>query len=275
MTRKRLALVASAIVAGALLAAPVLAQEVSFKDPTGDDNGPGAYTYPTDAVYKAGSFDLTSFSLKERAKKTDVEVGVNSTLEDPWKMGGGFSVQMVFIFIDTDGKEGSGYTDGLAGLNVKFAAGGAWDKCIILSPQPQGRVRSEIEAKVPAEMRKAIIVPVKTKGAGRTISATIDTAELGEGDPSTWGYQVLMQSNEGFPDKADLLTRKVNEYEGQHRFGGGNDGDCDTHVMDCLAGDGMGDKAEVDAQHTMLTSECNADGTAKRMAELTMVHVKK
>jgi carbohydrate-binding DOMON domain-containing protein len=268
-------LVASAIVAGALLAAPVLAQEVSFKDPTGDDNGPGNYTYPTDAVYKAGSFDLTGLRLKERGKKADVEVDVNSTLEDPWKMGTGFSVQMVFVFIDTDGKDGSGFTDGLPGLNVKFAAAGAWDKCIILSPQPQGRVRSEIEAKVSAEMRKAIIIPVKAKGAGRTLSATIDTADLGGGDPTTWGYQVLMQSNEGVPDKTDLLTRKVNEYEGQHRFGGGNDGDCDPHVMDCLAGDGMGDKAEIEAQHTMLASECNADGTSKKMAELAMAHVKK
>lgn len=275
MTRKRWTLIASAVLAGALLAAPVLAQEASFKDPTGDDNGPGSYTYPTDGVYKAGSFDLTGFRLKERGKKADVEVDVNSTLEDPWKMGTGFSVQMVFIFIDTDGKDGSGFTDGLPGLNVKFAGAGAWDKCIILSPQPQGRVRSEIEAKVSADMKKAIIVPVKVKGAGRTLSATIDAADLGEGDPSTWGYQVLMQSNEGFPDKTDLLTRKVNEYEGQHRFGGGNDGDCDPHVMDCLAGDGVGDKAEIDAQHTMLAYECNPDGTSKKMAELTMVHMKK
>ena len=166
MTRKRWALIASAVLAGALLAVPVLAQEVSFKDPTGDDNGPGSYTYPTDAVYKAGSFDLTGFTLKERGKKTDVSVDVNSTLEDPWRMGTGFSVQMIFIFIDTDGKDGSGFTEGLPGLNVSFAPAGAWDKCIILSPQPQARVRSEIEAKVPAAMQKAIIVPVKTKGAG-------------------------------------------------------------------------------------------------------------
>jgi hypothetical protein len=39
----------------------------------------------------------------------------------------------------------------------------------------------------------------------------------------SWGYQVLMQSNEGYPDKKDLLTRKVNEVNGEHRFGGGND----------------------------------------------------
>ena len=95
--------------------------------------------------------------------------------------------------------------------------------------------------------------------------------DLGAGDPAKWGFQVVMQSNEGFPDKADLLTRKVNEFEGQHRFGGGNDGDCDPHVMDCLAGKGTGDKSELDAQHKMLAYECNPDGTSKKMATLSMI----
>jgi hypothetical protein len=45
---------------------------------------------------------------------------------------------------------------------------------------------------------------------------------------------VLIQSNEGFPDSKDLLTRRVNESEGPHRFGGGTDYDNDPHVMDIL-----------------------------------------
>ena len=80
-----------------------------------------------------------------------------------------------------------------------------------------------------------------------------------------------MQSNEGFPAGNDLLTRKVNEYEGQHRFGGGNDGDCDPHVIDMLAGSGKGDASEAKAQHDMLKYECGADGTSKTKATLTMV----
>ena len=39
-------------------------------------------------------------------------------------MGGGFSVQMVFIFIDT--KEG-GFKEGVPGTNVTFADGNEWD----------------------------------------------------------------------------------------------------------------------------------------------------
>lgn len=254
----------------ALVAASAAAQEVTFKDPTGDDFGPGSYTYPTDTVYKAGSFDLVSFALEASGKKANVAVGVNSALEDPWGMKVGFAVQMVFVFIDTDHKEGSGFTDGIPGTNVKFGAADAWDKAIILSPQAAARVRTEVETKAPS-MMSAILVPGRTKGTGRAISGSVDLADLGGGDPATWGYQVVVQSNEGFPESAEVLTRRVNEYEGQHRFGGGNDGMCDPHVMDVLAGKGEGAAGEADAQKEMLKFECNADGTSKQMATLTMV----
>jgi glycerol uptake facilitator-like aquaporin len=34
-----------------------------------------------------------------KGDKAEFQVGVNSALEDPWGMGNGFAVQMVFIFI--------------------------------------------------------------------------------------------------------------------------------------------------------------------------------
>jgi hypothetical protein len=80
-----------------------------------------------------------------------------------------------------------------------------------------------------------------------------------------------MQSNEGFPAKTDLLTRRVNEFEGQHRFGGGNDMDCDPHVMDILASPANGGADEVAAQHEMLAYECDLDGNAVKSATLRMV----
>jgi carbohydrate-binding DOMON domain-containing protein len=255
--------------AGLLLAGAALAQSgVSFKDPIGDDNGPGTYTYPTDAVYKRGSFDMTGFDVKVSGKKVDFAVTFNANLEDPWRMGTGFSVQMVFIFIDN--KEG-GFKEGPPGTNVTFADGNEWDKMVILSPQPPGRVKNEVEQKMPAAQQSAVVIPNRVKGSGRTISASVDLDQLGGGDPSQWGYQVIIQSNEGFPEGKDLLTRKVNEYEGQHRFGGGTDTDCDPHVMDILAGNGTGAADEVQAQHDMLKYECNPDGSAKQLAVLKMV----
>ena len=268
MVRTRL--VSAALVALAAFAAR--AQEVVFKDPVGDDNGPGKYVYPTDKVYKPGSFDLTELRVTQKGDKVTFAISVNSDLEDPWAMPApaNFSVQEAFVFVKT-GK--GGFTKGIPGLNVQFGPEDAWNKCVILSPQPAGRVKAEARDKA-ADLKEGIVVPPETTGKGRTITATVDKKDLGDGDITKWGYQVAMQSNEGFPDKTDLLTRKVNEFEGQHRFGGGTDFDCDPHVMDVLAGQAKGDKSEIDEQHKMLAYECNPDGTAKKTATLKMVYRK-
>lgn len=239
-----------------LLLAGVASAQVSISDPTGDDHGPGEYVYPTDAVYTKGSFDLTSLEISTKGKRAIVEASLAGALSDPWGMGNGFATQMIFVFVDN--AEG-GHTNSLPGLNVEFAADSAWDKVIILSPQPKGRVLQEVEAKASA-WGDSIVVPTRTTASGTTITGQVKLAELGEGDPADWGYQVIVQSNEGFPGEGDLLTRKVNEFEGQHRFGGGTDYDCDPHAIDILG------------DHAQLQYECEADGTAKKMA--TLSHVK-
>ena len=222
------------------LSAPAAAENskgFKLSDPSGDDKGPGNYTYPTDAVYKPGSFDITDFEVVPGANQTEFRITVRTRIEDPWDSpawgGNGFSVQMAFIHIDTDHKKGSGVQDGLPGTNVRFAEDEAWDRAIIVSPQGATRVNSEIGLKA-SQWKEKIIVPKVTRAQGKTLIAVVDNAQLGGPPQTTWGYQVLMQSNEGFPDKKDLLTRKVNEFEGQHRFGGGSDYDNDPHVMDIL-----------------------------------------
>lgn len=251
-------------------AAPAAPFAVKVTDPTGDDDGPGTYTYPTDAVYKPGSFDLTEFEVVPKGDTTEFKVTVKARIEDPWDSqawgGNGFSVQMAFIHIDTDHVKGSGVRDGLPGTNVRFAEDEAWDRVVIISPQGPTRVNSEIDSKCP-QWKSKIIVPKITRASGRTLIAVVDTKDLGGVPAATWGYQVLMQSNEGFPAKTDLLTRKINEFEGQHRFGGGTDYDNDPHVIDILVPPG-GDPKE--KQHQIL-SKYNKAATEPKPEDLAVV----
>jgi len=258
-----------ALAVGLALAGAARADGVKFTDPVGDDKGPGNYTYPTDGVYTPGSFDLIEFEVTG-GDSPDFKVTVNDKLADPWGMGVGFAVHNIFVFIDKDGVAGSGHTEGLPGLDVQFAPESAWEKVVILSPQPTSRVAKEAEAKAGA-LAKDVVIPRRTTGSGRTITGKVKLEDLGGGDPSKWGYQVVVQSNEGFPDKNDLLTRNVNEFEGQHRFGGGNDGDCDPELMDILAGKGEGKPEEAQAQYDMLKYECGADGSSVKKATLSVV----
>jgi carbohydrate-binding DOMON domain-containing protein len=262
---------------GAFVASPAMAAKLEFKDPVGDDNGPGTYLYPTDAVYSPGSFDITEVEITNKGKNMDIKVCVNSKLDDPWGMGVGFAVQMAFVFIDTDRAPGSGNTEGLPGTNIRFAPNDGWERVVVLSPQQQSRVASEAKMKAADHLSKGeLLIPRKTQGRGKCISGRVPLEDVAPAaadamNPAGWGYQVVMQSNEGFPAKTDLLTRKVNEFEGQHRFGGGHDMDCDPHVMDILAPPAKGGDDEIAAQHEMLSYECDLDGNPVKSATLRMV----
>ena len=243
---------------------------VTLPDPTGDDNGPGEYTYPTDAVYKPGAFDITELKVVPKGDQVEFHVSVRSRIEDPWDSqawgGNGFSVQMVAIHVDTDHLKGSGVRDGLPGFNVRFAEDEAWDKVVIISPQGPTRVNSEVEMKA-AAVKDRVVVPRITRASGKTLIAVVDAKQLGGAPQPGWGYQALMQSNEGFPAKTDLLTRKVNEFEGQHRFGGGTDFDNDPQVLDLLVPPG-GDPAK--KQHELL-SKYNKAATEPKPEDLAVV----
>lgn len=251
------------------------AETISFDDPRGDDNGPGGYTYPTDTVYTAGSFDLTKVEIEDKGDSIEVGVTVRAKVEDPWDSkawdGNGFSVQMIFIHIDTDKVEGSGHKGALPGLNVQFAEASRWEKVLIISPQGNARLQAEVAAKA-GDMKADVVLPTRVHARGRKIIASFPKKAVGGDLSKSWGFQVLMQSNEGFPDKTDLLTRKVNEYGGQHRFGGGGDYDCDPHVIDMLAAPATGEAAEKKEQHRQLSSfKCNDDGTGT-LATIEMVY---
>ena len=157
------------------------ATEIVLDDPTGGDNGPGSYTYPTDKVYAPGSFDIKKLEVVPQGDTVEFRLTLNARSEDPWDSkawgGNGFSVQMAFIHLDTDKAPGSGVQVGLAGTNVRFAPEQAWDRVVILSPQGPTRVNSEIEQKA-AEWKDKIVVPKVTRASGRTLIAVVDARRM-------------------------------------------------------------------------------------------------
>ena len=267
---------AAATLAGAMVALPLAFASgfsLTLTDPDGDDNGPGAYKYPTNPEYKSKSFDLRKLEMVDKGDDVEFRVTLGSAIEDPWESkgwpdggGNGFSLQFVQIYIDTDHQKGSGFTKPLPGLGgAQFAEDEAWDKVVLLSPQPRSKVSAELKAKAGA-MRGAAIVPKSTRATGKTLIAVVKKSDLGQ-PTATWGLQAVSQSNEGFPVGKDILTRPVNQTAGPHRVGGGDDGDCDPHVIDIFAGKGKGDRSEVEEQHKALKYACGG-----KVASLPMVY---
>ncbi|OHD55522.1 MAG: hypothetical protein A2Y33_00765 [Spirochaetes bacterium GWF1_51_8] len=228
---------------------------LKFMDPIGDDKGPGYYTYPTNPVYVNGGFDIVSFEIDASgADNVIFKITVNADLKQEWGMAADFDIQMFEIYIDQDKVPGSGNVKCVPGLNVYFDPANAWEKAVIVSPQQNSRVEIEIAVKA-SEMAQDIVVPVKVTGIGRTLTAVVSKKALGiteETDISKWGWQLIAQSNEGYPDAEDLLTRNVNEFKGLHRFGGGNDYWGDPELMDMLVWPAKGTMQEAKDQFSVL-----------------------
>lgn len=264
----------------AALALPAVAlafnpKSIELADPSGDDKGPGSYTYPTKSSdYKPGSFDLLGLSIADKGASVEFVAKFKTRIEDPWNSkswpggGNGFSLQMIQVYINT--KKG-GFRDALPGINVKFEKGHAWDKLVFISPQPKARILSEVKTKK-AKMLRGLVIPTRTYARGREIVAVVSKSDLGGAPTKEWGFQAIVQSNEGYPDKDSVLARKVNEYNGEHRFGGGNDHNCDPHVIDMLVAPAKGGGGEKDGQYRVLKAHtCDASGKGRK-AVLPMVY---
>lgn len=226
--------------------------KITLKDPRGDDKGPGKYKYPTHSSYKKGDFDILKVTITEKGSNVEFRIRVRKTIRDVWKSrtwgGNGFSVQFAQVYID---QKPGGFKVGLPGLNVRFTKG--WEKVVLISPQGKTRLKSEINLKA-KKWKKQIVIPTSTRSQGKNLIAVVPKSALGGAPSKKWGYQVVMQSNEGYPRKTDLLTRPVNEYAGKHRFGGGHDKDCDPHVLDILMPPAKGKGAEKKAQYKALSA---------------------
>lgn len=243
---------------------------LTLTDPAGDDNGPGSYKYPTAPVYTKNSFDLRKLDIVDKGDKVEFRVTVGARIEDPWNSkdwdGNGFSIQFAQIYIDTDHEKGKGFEGALPGLgSLKWADDEAWDKVVLLSPQ--GRAKLSGELRKAGAMKAAVVIPSVTRAQGSTLVATVKKSDLGTTPLGKWGFQVAMQSNEGFPLATDLLTRPVNETGGEHRFGGGSDGDCDPQVLDIFAGKAKGEASEVAEQHRALAYKCGS-----QVAHMPMIY---
>jgi hypothetical protein len=220
----------------ALTQQAVLAYDVTLTDPTGDDYGPGTYAYPLDAVFTAGSFDITRLTVSEAGSKVRFEIEIAGELTDPWGSGAGFSLQSIDIYIDKDGVAGSGATWGLTRRNVEFSPSSAWEYCVWCAPP-----FDDFETHVVDQNGNTYYSGVSALVDQTDDVITIDVPKSTIGTPSAaWNYVVLMLSQSGYDSGR---VRAVNADVGQWVLGGGDDGQWDSNVIDLVAGPGVPQQA--------------------------------
>ncbi|HEY9481846.1 MAG TPA: glucodextranase DOMON-like domain-containing protein [Micromonosporaceae bacterium] len=166
-------------------------------DPTGDDNGPGTYAYPTSSSFTAGSFDITRFQVLTKDGTAYLRTTVRALTPT---FGNTIGAQMLDIFIHTAGAAPTSTAAAFPTRNYTIAPADAWSQRI----EVQGFASPVwVDANGNAQGTVAAVV-------SSTIASTITVAvpESALGTPTSgWSFGVVLTGQDGFsPDQARAFT---------------------------------------------------------------------
>ncbi|MBK9089335.1 MAG: hypothetical protein IPL90_09935 [Holophagales bacterium] len=217
-------------------------------DPEKDDHGAGDIRYPlrsqNDLV--PGHLDILSFSARNTPDGTFFEVtfarAPQKTERRPIDDGGtmmtdvaklGFYTFNVDVYIDTDGKPGSGNTRMLPGRNVEVDPASGWEKAICLTPLPEqagtllrriyaeaerndaketrtetglltAEQKKEIKAEVGQQVSESVFFPTLVEIRGRLVRFFVPNTFFGGPAKADWGY-VVASSGAAVTGRYDLV----------------------------------------------------------------------
>jgi alpha-amylase/alpha-mannosidase (GH57 family) len=224
-------------------------------DPSGDDHGPGAYTYPTDTVFSPGVFDIVDFKVGVSETDIDFTYTFAGEITNPWNSGSNLSIQSLDVYIDKDPGASTGSRVLLPGRNASLAAGNGWDVAVwaegwtpgIFAPDP-----TTLEAKSVTGASFKIIVNT----AKSTVTLRVPREVFGEGDPTQWGYLAVVMSQDGYPSAGVWRVRDVQSEATQWRIGGGADGVTNqTRIIDMAWSDSATTQEQMLSAFTPSTAE--------------------
>jgi glucoamylase len=171
-------------------------------DPTGDDNGPGTYQYPTatnadgSPVFVPGSFDLTRFQVLSDGTFAYLRVTLRTLVPTFGVLNG---AQLLDVYVHVPGATATSTAAAFASRNYTIAPSGAWSQRV----EVQGFVAPVWKDASGASVGTASALPVQ---ADRTITVALPEAQFGT-PASGWGFTVVLTGQDGFsPDQARAFT---------------------------------------------------------------------
>ncbi len=201
-------------------------------DPTGDDHGPGSYTYPTDTVFSAGNFDITNFNVSVDTSNLIFKFTFLGEIPNAWGAGNNLSLQSMDVYIDKDPGNGTGNRLLLPGRNAALEKENGWEYAVWAEGWTPGVYAPDPDSGEPEKMNldyKIIVDP-----AAKTVTLRVPLTAFGEGDPSTWGYAAVVGSQDGFPSTGVWRWRDAQAASAQWKIGGAPDDSNHTRIIDLV-----------------------------------------
>ena len=217
----------------AMLAVPDLGTMtlvLDITDPQKDDHGPGSYTYPTDAVFGSGAYDILNFQVGYDEENVIFKFTMRGPVENSWGSPNGLSVQTFDIYIDTDG-DGQGGDAFLPGRNLSLQDGYAWDYAITAEGWEAGIFTPGDEG--PTKIAGASDFLILADPGQQKVTIRVPKSILGD-NPEAWQYAVMVMSQEGYPAGGVMRVRDVEASASQWRIGGAPTDTNHTRVVDLV-----------------------------------------
>jgi carbohydrate-binding DOMON domain-containing protein len=155
-------------------------------DPTGDDNGPGTYQYPTNSAFNAGAFDIERFQVWDDG--TNVIFRLQTRDLTP-TFGSPEGAQLVDVYVHVPGASTTSTHAANDSRNFTIAPAFAWSRLI----QVQGFGQRYEDAS------HATLGTVKISANALSRFITFSVPESSLGTPvSGWGFTVVLTGQDGF-----------------------------------------------------------------------------
>ena len=160
-------------------------------DPSGDDNGPGNYAYPTSENFRPGAFDIQRFQVYDSGSDVTFRVQTRDLSET---FGSPLGAQLVDVYVHVPGAGATSTAAAHPLRNFSIAPASAWSRLV----QVQGFGQRYVDASG-ATLGTATI---SANPITRFITFSVPKASLGT-PGSGWGFTVVLTGQDGFsPDQA-------------------------------------------------------------------------
>jgi glucoamylase len=162
-------------------------------DPTGDDNGPGNYAYPTSSNFQPGAYDLTDFQVYDTGPTVTFRV---QTRDLTPTFGSPLGAQLVDVYVHQPGAASTSTAASFPQRNYTIAAADAWSRLI----EVQGFGQRFVDA---SNTNAVGSVTISANQISRYITFVVDKSALGGTPASGWTFTVVLTGQDGFsPDQA-------------------------------------------------------------------------
>ncbi len=211
-------------------------------DPTGDDNGPGTFTYPTASDFHDGAFDLTRFEVVQDGETTYLRTKVRDLSPT---FGNALGAQLLTIFAHQPGTTGS--TAALyPSRQYSIADQDAWTRAVQVRGFDDTRVYDAPGSQIGT-------VTAQASQLSGYITVIVPTALLGGTPGAGWSFTVVLHGQDGYgQDGARVFSPTATDYTFGECPAGGTGPICQVPVdalpkaMDVLTPAGVDQSSELD-----------------------------